>query len=150
MEKICFLFGHKELYENIVPCLVEAITRYYEEYGIRQFFVGHYGSFDAQAAQALRIVKQSHPDVTPRLLLPYHPAERPIPVPEGFDNTYYPEEMAHVPRKFAIVTANRLMVTAADSIICFVKYIGNTRKLLKLAEQLSENGKKICENLAVS
>ncbi len=150
MSKICFLFGHSELYENIVPRLVEAITRHYEDYGVRQFIVGHYGSFDAQATQALRIVKQSHPDITLSLLLPYHPAERPIPTPEGFDHTYYPDEMERVPRRFAIVRANRLVISCAHSVICYVKYIGNSQNLLHYAKHRTKTNSLICENLATN
>ncbi len=150
MGQICFLFGHSELYENIVPQLVETITKHYEDYGVRQFIVGHYGSFDAQAAHALRIVKQSHPDITLRLLLPYHPAERPVPVPEGFDCTYFPEGMEQIPRKFAIVRANRLIILSADSVICYVKYIGNSRNLLRFAQHISQSNGLICENIANS
>lgn len=48
------------------------------EYGVTEFFVGHYGRFDALAAHAVKDAKKRHLEVTLMLLLPYHPFDRPI------------------------------------------------------------------------
>ena len=62
--------------------------RQYLNYGIRQYYVGAYGSFDRMAASALKTVKKRYRDISLYLLLPYHPAERPLETPEGFDGTF--------------------------------------------------------------
>ena len=72
------------------------------DFGVTEFLVGHYGNFNKLAAQAVIAAKARHPEITLLLLLPYHPAERPIQAPTGFDNTYYPPGMENVPRRFAI------------------------------------------------
>ena len=79
-------------------------------------------------------MKQKYDDVSLLLLLAYHPAERPVQLSEAFDGSYYPP-LEGVPRQYAIVRANRYMVDAADSIICYVNQIGNTRKLLEQAQK---------------
>ena len=97
--KSCFFIGHREASEEIYPSLYAAVETHIIRYGVTEFIVGRYGCFDGLAAKAVKTAKQNHPEVELTLLLPYHPAERPIPVPDGFDSTYYPPGMESVPRK---------------------------------------------------
>ena len=64
--------------------LCAAVEEHIVRYGVTEFIVGRYGCFDGLAAKAVKTAKQTHPEVELTLLLPYHPAERPIPVPDGF------------------------------------------------------------------
>jgi hypothetical protein len=81
------------------------------------------------------------------LLLSYHPAERPVDLTDGFNNSYYPP-LENVPRQYAIVRANRYMVDTADTIICYVKHIGNTRNLLEYAQRRQKKEGLPIENVA--
>ena len=81
------------------------------------------------------------------LLLAYHPAERPVFLTDGFDNSYYPP-LENVPRPFTIVRANQYMVNKADSIICYVKHPGNTRNLIEYAQRRQKKGGFPIENVA--
>lgn len=68
------------------------------------------------------------------MLIPYHPAERPVETPPGFDGTFYPLGMESVPRKFAIVQANRYMIDHVDYLIAYVWHpASNARNLLDYA-----------------
>ena len=134
MCKTCFLFGHADAPQSILPVLEKEIEHYYLEYGITHFYVGNRGSFDGLAARAVRNAKQRHPDIGLYLLLAYHPAERTVDLRGGFDNAYYPP-IEGTPRPFAIVKANQYMADAADGIICFVTHIGNTRNLLEYTQR---------------
>ena len=96
--KSCFFIGHRETPDNVLPILQEAVNKHIEDDGVTEFIVGHYGNFDYLAAKAVIAAKQLHPEIALSLLIPYHPAERPIEKPKGFDNTYYPPEMEGVPR----------------------------------------------------
>ena len=144
--KSCFLFGHKDTPFEIRTRIEEAVERHYQQYDIRQFYVGGYGTFDALAASAVKAVKKRHNDMELYLLIPYHPAQRPVAVPEGFDNTFYPP-LEHVPRRYAIVKANRYMVETCDTIICYVRHIGNTRTLLEYAQRWKGERLSCIENL---
>lgn len=135
MEKLCFLFGHSDTTEEILPLLRQEIELHYRQYGIRRFVVGQYGSFDRLAAFALGQVKQQLQDLSLQLLLAYHPAERQFALPPNFDGSFYPDGMERVPRRLAIVRANHAMLRQADSIICYVRASGNTRKLLDYARK---------------
>lgn len=130
--KSCFFIGHRDAPSKIYPALRDAVERHITEYGVQQFYVGHYGAFDRMAARAVGDAKRMHPELILSLLIPYHPAERPVAVPEGVDNTFYPPGMESVPRRLAIVRANRYLVDHVDFLIAYVRYPGsNARDLME-------------------
>ena len=147
--KSCFFIGHREASQDILSALEEAIEKHIVEYGVTEFVVGNYGGFDHLAAGAVIRAKQRHPQITLSLLLPYHPAERPVEKPDGFDNTYYPEGMEKVPRKLAIVRANRYVVDHVDYLIAYAWHpASNARELVEYAQRREERGQIIVSNLA--
>ena len=87
----------------MLPVLAQEVERHITEHGVTEFVVGHYGGFDRLAASAVREAKKRHPEITLTLLLPYHPHDQFIPVPESFDGTFYPPGMETVPKRAAIV-----------------------------------------------
>ena len=130
-KKRCFLIGHHDAPESIYPALQREIERHITELDVTEFIVGHYGNFDRMAARALASAKQSHPEISLWLLLPYHPAEQKVEVPEGFDGSFYPEGMEKVPRRVAIVKANRYAVEQVKYLIVYRRYAaGNVSKLI--------------------
>lgn len=96
--KTCFFIGHAEADERILPALRLAIERHITQLGVTNFTVGHYGGFDRLAARAVIDAKRQHPKISLTLLLPYHPAERPVKTPPGFDGAFYPPGMEWIPR----------------------------------------------------
>lgn len=145
--KVCFLFGHATTPYEAIGKMKAAAQRHYQEYGIRTFIVGNRGNFDRYAATAIKALKQQYSDITLLLLLAYHPGERAVDLTDGFDNSYYPP-LENVPRPYAIVRSNKYMVDAADSIICYVEHIGNTRNLLEYAQRRQKKDGIPIENVA--
>ena len=145
--KVCFMFGHATTPYMAFPLIEAAAERHYLEYGIRTFVVGNRGYFDSYAATAIKNLKQRHSDISLLLLLAYHPAERPVYLTDGFDNSYYPP-LENVPKPFTIVRANQYMVNVADSIICYVKHPGNTRNLIEYAQRRQKKEGFLIENVA--
>lgn len=134
--RTCFFIGHRDTPDSLLPALAEAVERHITEYGVTAFYVGRYGRFDALAAKAVKAAKERHPEVTLTLLLPYHPFDRPIPTPAGFDETFYPPGMETVPKKAAIVRANRYMVENSDYLIAYVWHpASNSREVLEAARR---------------
>ena len=145
----CFFIGHREADERLLPRLELEIERLIMEENVRYFYVGSYGGFDQIAATAVKKAKQQHPGITLMLVLPYHPAERPIEKPLGYDGTYYPEGMEKTPRPFAIVKANQLMVDSCDWLVCYVRHgTSNSRKLLEYAQRRERKGLIQITNIA--
>ena len=106
MKKTCFFIGHRDAPDTIYPALLAEVERHITELGVGEFIVGHYGRFDSLAARAVKESKAWHPEVELTLLLPYHPAKKPVQKPEGFDSLFYPPGMEKVPYRAAIVRAN--------------------------------------------
>lgn len=139
--KSCFFIGHREAPGELLPILRQTVEKHISEYGVTEFIVGGYGAFDHLAAKAVISLKQQYPQITLSLLIPYHPAERPIKTPPGFDNTYYPPGMGRVPRKLAIVCANRYMVDHVDYLIAYAWHpASNARNLVEYARKRESNG----------
>ena len=142
MGKSFFFIGHREASQEIVPALEEAIEKHIVDYGVTEFLVGGYGGFDRLAASAVIRAKQCYPQISLALVLPYHPAEHPVEKPDGFDNTYYPEGMEKVPRRLAIVRANRYVVDHVDYLIAYVWHTAsNARDLVEYAQNRARKGR---------
>lgn len=137
----CFFIGHREAGNELRPALTEAVERHIIEYGVSSFMVGRYGNFDKLAAGAVIDAKKRHPEVTLTLLLPYHPFDRPIPTPKGFDGTFYPPGMETVPKRVAIVRANRYMMENSSHLIAYAWHpASNAREILEAALKRQERG----------
>ena len=148
MKKTCFFIGHREAGENLKEPLAQAVERHIAAYGVTDFVIGQYGGFDRLATRVVIEAKRQHPEICLTLLLPYHPAERPIDTPPGFDGTFYPPRMETVPRHVAIVRANRYMVDNSDFLIGYVWHpASNARNLLDYARKREKRGLIHVENL---
>lgn len=113
----CFLIGHRDTSSDILPSLTTEIEHHIREQGITEFVVGQYGGFDRLAAHALYRCKTEYPGLTLTLLCAYHPAERAVILPRGFDGFWYPAGLEQVPRRFAIQRANWLAVEQSEYLI---------------------------------
>lgn len=139
MAGMCFCFGHSDTPEWFAPVLQTAIEHLICQMDVTDFMVGHYGNFDRMVAHAVIEAKNFHSNVTLTLLRPYHPAERPIPLPKGFDGSFYPPSMHRIPRRFAIPRANRYMIDQAQHLIACVCYpASNSFELLHYAQKRAQ------------
>ena len=133
----------------MLPVLAQEVERHITEHGVTEFVVGHYGGFYRLAASAVREAKKRHPEITLTLLLPYHPHDQFIPVPEGFDGTFYPPGMETVPKRAAIVRANRYMLEHSSCLIAYVSHPSSgSREVLEAALRLQKHGLIHVTNLA--
>ena len=132
--KRCFFIGHRHAEEAIYPELLVAVERHIEKYAVREFLVGKYGSFDSMAARAVLQAKEKHPAVRLTLLTPYHPASKPVLLPQGFDDIYYPFEKP-IPPRTAIIHANEKAISMSDYLIAYVYHPGKARDFLNYAQK---------------
>jgi len=103
------------------------------------------------AARAVLEAKERHPEVRLYLVLPYHPAERPMEVPPGFDGTYYPWAEERIPKRLAIVRTNRRMVDICGHLIAYVRHtFGNSGQIVEYAGKRQDQGRCQVVNLAHS
>ena len=146
--KSCYFIGHRETSAEIFEILQKEIERHITQYGVSSFIVGNYGGFDRLAVRALQEAKKRHSEIILSLLTPYHPAEHPVERPQDFDSIFYPPGMETVPRRLAIVRANRYMVDHVDYLIACACYPGgNARELVTYARRREEKGKIVITNI---
>ena len=146
--KMCFFIGHRDANEKLLPYLTETTERLITKRGVTRFYVGGYGNFDRLSGKAVISLKGRFPDIRLFLVIPYHPAERPVPTPRGYDGTYYPQGMESIPRKFAIVRANRRVIDECDYLVAFVWHpASNAREFLEYARRREKKGLIRVENL---
>lgn len=137
----CFFIGHRDAKDRLLPALIAEVERHILEYDVTEFVVGHYGRFDGLAAQAVKQAKERYHNVTLTYLRPYHPADRPEETPKGFDGSFYPPGMERVPKRLAIVRANRYMVEHSDFLIAYVWHpASNSRELVEYARKRERHG----------
>ncbi len=139
--KKCFFIGHRDTPETLRSALTAEIERHITEYGVTEFLVGYHGAFDRMAAGELAKAKKRHPQVTLTLLLCYHPGEKPVELPEGFDGSLYPPDLETVPRKFAITRANQYALRTCDYLIAYAWQPGSNA--VKLVESAKASRNKI-------
>lgn len=138
MGKLSFLMGHREAGIEIAPLLRAAIQDAIAS-GVTEFVVGHYGGFDRIAARTLSDVKQEYPGIRLTLLLPYYDSEKRIVLPDGFDDSLYPDGQERVPKRLAIVRANEYMLSVCDCAIFYAWHpASNTMKLYEKAVQTAK------------
>ena len=145
----CYFIGHREAGKDVFPLLVEAVEKHIAEYGVTDFYVGHYGGFDMLAAPAVEEAKERHPEIRLTLVLPYHPAIRPISTPKGFDGSFYPWEDEKIPKRLAIIKTNQRMVDTCDYLITYAyHFLGGTGQIVEYARKREKRGQIHVENLA--
>lgn len=125
--------GHRDTPESLKNVLLDVIERYVTEFQVDEFFVGHYGNFDRLAAAAVRCVRERYPQIQLIELTPYYSASPHNSLWEGIDGTFYPPGMENVPKRVAIVRANRYMVEHCDYLIAYAKVPGNAKSLVDYA-----------------
>ena len=110
---VCFFIGHRDAPSQVRELLESAVERHICLYGVTDFYVGRYGRFDSMAANAVKSAKTRHPGVTLTMLLAYHPYERPIQTPDGFDGTFYPPIAI---QKIIVISGSQLYETIPDNL----------------------------------
>ena len=134
----CFFIGHRDTPDSVYPDLCRAVEKHITEYGVTEFIVGRYGNFDSLAARAVIEAKRQHPEIILTMLLPYHPAERKIVLPKGFDGSFYPSGVETVPKRAVIVRANRYAADYAGYLISYVRHpASNAWELVAYARKKS-------------
>ena len=129
----CFFIGHRDASSELLPAVRAAAERLIREEGVTDFYVGSRGNFDRLAAAAVRGLRESYPDVRLYLVLAYLSATGSA-LPDGFAGSVFPEGLERVPRRFAILRANRAMVDTCEYLVAYAPHAtGNARQVVEYA-----------------
>ena len=132
----CFFIGHRDAPESLLPEVRAAVEELILREGVTDFYVGSRGSFDRTAAAAVLGLMGAYPQVRLYRVLAYLPAAGAGETPPGFTGTVYPEGLESVPRRYAILRANRAMADRCDFLVAYAPYeTGNARRILDYARR---------------
>ena len=132
----CFFIGHRDAPESLLPLVREAVEGLVLQEGVTDFYVGSRGSFDRLAGAAVRGLMPTYPHIRLYQVLAYLPTKGVGEAPPGFTGTAYPEGLESVPRRYAILRANRAMVDSCDYLVAYAPYeTGNARRVLDYARR---------------
>ena len=133
----CFFIGHRDAGEALFPLLEREIERHIVEYEVEEFIVGQHGRFDGMAARAVREIKKKYPGIHLILLMAY--LKNGV-LQKSFDGSIYPDRLELVPKKFAILRANRAAVDRCDYLITYVRRnYGGAWRCLEYARNRGKN-----------
>ena len=130
---ICTFFGHRDTPPEIKTLLRQVISELIEKQGVRRFYVGNQGNFDAMARSLLAEFEQTH-GIRYEIVLAYLPRqEDPL---RDTDHTLLPEGIENVPPRFAIEYRNKWMIAHSDIVITYVtRSFGGAAKFKEMAQK---------------
>ena len=133
---VCTFFGHRECYGLDKERLEQTIEALIGQ-GVKTFYVGNQGQFDAAVAAVLRKLQQKYPEIHYAVVLAYLPIKR--QETSSFDHEIFPEGIEVGPPKFAIQRRNRWMLARAEYVVCFVqREFGGAHQFLQAAKRLGK------------
>lgn len=144
-------FGHADAPAGIYSDLLATIMDLIENQKANYFLVGDKGNFDTMVAKILKMLSKEYSEISYEITLAYFPwnEEREYrlfgedAVIEKYSHTLFPEELATVPKRYAIEKRNRLMLQQADTVVTYVKRThGGAAKFKELA---LKKGKTVIE-----
>ncbi|MBQ6118383.1 MAG: hypothetical protein IJK98_04045, partial [Clostridia bacterium] len=102
---------------EVKPFLREILLDLIEHQGVKRFYVGNQGNFDAMTRSLLRELETAR-GIQYDVVLAYPPRNN-----DPFYEAYYtiwPEGMETVPRRFAIEYRNKWMIDHSDIVVTYV------------------------------
>lgn len=125
--------GHNDVYgSEKVRSWVETVIRQLISEGATHFYCGGHGGFDRLVSGVLQKEKKRSPHIQSILVLAYLQEN---PYAADYDYTYYPE-LELVPKRFAILKRNEIMVIESDVVVAYVTHgWGGAAKTLEYAQK---------------
>ena len=119
--KSCAFFGHAkgdyQYQQNFIESMAEELIVYY---GVTEFYVGMRGAYDFLCARVIYNLKQKYPYLRLIQVLSYIPQKKEYKTPYCDDSVYL--LVRNVPKQFAIIETNKLIVDKVDFIITGIEY----------------------------
>ena len=119
---VCSFFGHKDAPQSLYPKIREGIEKLILQQNIESFMVGNQGSFDSMVLKALRELKQTYSHICYNVVLAYMPTQKQECELYDPSETFLPEGIETVPKRFAISWRNKWMVRESDLILCYITH----------------------------
>ena len=139
----CSFFGHSLCPDSIKPVLKKNIEELIK-CGINCFLLGDRGDFDILVLKTIKDLQEEY-EFSYKIILSYIPQSK-----SCFTNdphSIYPEELAVVPKRFAIEYRNRYLVENSDCFICYITHnYGGAVKFARKAKRMGKTVINISDN----
>ena len=119
---VCSFFGHKDAPYSLYPKIKEYTEKLILQHNIESFMVGNQGGFDSMVLKALRELKQTYSHICYNVVLAYMPTQKQECELYDPSETFLPEGIETVPKRFAISWRNKWMVRESDLILCYITH----------------------------
>lgn len=134
--KICTFFGHRDTPPEVKPLLREVLQDLIEHQGVKQFYVGNHGNFDAMVRNLLSEFERTH-SIWYEVVLAYLPKNNDLRLDKI--HTLLPKGIESVPPRFAIEFRNKWMIDNSDIVVTYVNFhFGGAAKFKALAARKSK------------
>lgn len=141
----CSFFGHSSCPDDIKPILETQIEDFIVNHNIKNFLLGDHGNFDLLVLKCIKKLAIKH-DISYKVVLSYMPKYNNIFASDP--NSIFSEELALVPKKFAINYRNRYLIEKSQYFITFITHsFGNAAKFTQEAIKKGKNVTNIADLL---
>lgn len=138
---VCSFFGHKDSPQFLYTKIKDAIEYLISQRNADSFLVGNQGNFDSMVLKALRELKQVYPHICYNVVLAYMPSQKQEYKLYDTSETFLPEGIETVPKRYAIAWRNKWMVQESDVILGYITHSwGGASQSIAYAER---QGKEI-------
>ncbi len=142
---ICTFFGHRDTPPEIKNLLWLVISELIEKQGVKRFYVGNQGNFDAMAHSLLAEFEQTH-GIEYEIVLAYLPKQEDPRC--GVNHTLLPEGIETVPPRFAIEYRNKWMIDRSDIIVTYVcRSFGGAAKFKEMAQKKKKTIVEVADSI---
>ena len=130
---VCTFFGHKDTLANIKADLKSSILRLIESHGVKTFYEGNNGNFDALVQRTLAEIEKERQDISFCVVLSYV-GERPICAEQV--KTLLPEGQENALPRYAISKRNIWLINHSNFVIAYARHrYSNSWKWLEKAKE---------------
>ena len=138
--KSCTFFGHRKYdYREYADKIEEIAESLIVDCDVQQFYSGGRGNFDIMCAKVVKKLQLKYPNVKITQVLSYIPEEKENNILSFFDDSLYLLER-NVPKRFAIIETNKLLVNKVDFIISGVEHgFGGASQAVEYAQRKQKN-----------
>ena len=119
---VCSFFGHKDSPQFLYTKIKDAIEYLISQRNADSFLVGNQGNFDSMVLKALRELKQVYPHICYNVVLAYMPSQKQEYKLYDTSETFLPEGIETVPKRYAISWRNKRMLQESDVILGYITH----------------------------
>ena len=132
---VCTFFGHREIYESIIPQLTAVLRQLIEQDGVDEFYVGNHGQFDRTVTVVLLKLRKEYPHIRFFVVWSRTPKADAGEVKDRIP-AIFPVEVANALPRFAVLARNRWMLDRADVVVTYVTHsMGGAGRFKEMAER---------------